>query len=207
MKNSRSYSVRRAVTPSDRDAIFRLRYLVYVEEMHRSQRYADHERKLITDPLDATAVLLGLWDDDACIGTVRSNKLRDSYVGEYCDLYGLGELSPADVAVTSITTRFMIARPYRHTRLTLRLVVANYDIGIDEGIAYDFMDCNHHRTRTFEKLGYKIHRPSVQHPEYGDVAVMRLALLDIDHLNTVASPFIQGRAGFTTAECRSTANL
>jgi len=35
--------------------VCRFRYQIYVEEMQRKQRYADHNKRIIEDPLDLTA--------------------------------------------------------------------------------------------------------------------------------------------------------
>lgn len=43
-----------ATTESDRNAVFRFRYEIYVREMKRFQKYADHGKGMIEEPLDKT---------------------------------------------------------------------------------------------------------------------------------------------------------
>ena len=57
--------LRRVTTSADCEAIYRFRYSVYVEEMNRPQRYANHEYKRISDPLDDQfARLYGAWNEE-----------------------------------------------------------------------------------------------------------------------------------------------
>ena len=50
-----AYDVGRADTDEDREAVYRFRYSVYVEEMGRYQDTADHEGKRLVDPTTSGA--------------------------------------------------------------------------------------------------------------------------------------------------------
>ncbi|MEO6445957.1 MAG: hypothetical protein ABIZ91_15105, partial [Gemmatimonadaceae bacterium] len=124
------------------------------------------------------------------VGVLRTNFLREGDVGEYTILYGLNALTPMQRQVTSVTTRLMIAAPYRSGTLAVRLATAVYDFGLASGIEFDYIDCNPPLDHFFRRLG---HRPMHQgsHPEYGDVSIMRLRLRDESHLRTIRSPLIR----------------
>lgn len=182
--------IRPAVTPDEFRAIYRFRYAVYVEEMARPQKHADHLAKFIIDPLDVPAAcVLAAWEAGEIVGTVRTNFLSSSCIGEYTYLYMLGSFSPAELAATSITTRLMVHPRHRRTLLATRLCCEAYRGGLDLGITTNFIDCNTHLVEYFAKLGYRIHRTNLVHPEYGVVSVMRLDLMDYVHLEAVCSPF------------------
>src|SRR5688572_20182496 len=103
-----TYSIRLATTDAERRAIYQLRYRIYVEEMRRPQKDADHAARLIVDSLDSFACLFGAWQGTECVGTVRQNLLRDGDIGAYREMYRLETLDAAEAARTSITTRLMI---------------------------------------------------------------------------------------------------
>ncbi len=200
--------IRPALTPDDLLAVYRFRYSVYVEEMGRAQKYADHNAKIITDPLDVPAAhVLAAWEAGEVVGTVRYNFLRSSDIGEYAEQYAIAGLAPDLLAATSITTRLMVHPRHRRTTLATRLACEAYRRALDCGTLLDFIDCNAHLVEYFAGLGYRPHRTDFVHPEYGAVTVMRLDLTDRPHLESVRSPFRrihrtweESRAAPTTGE-------
>jgi len=182
--------IREARTPELREAVFRFRYDIYVREMARSQKDADHARGRIEDALDASAVLLAARDSATGLvtGTVRANVLGDGSIGTYGEIYRLDGLSSDERRATSITTRLMVERTRRGTVLAARLASALYECALDRGVEVDYCDCNAHLVPFFSHLGYRPLR-MVAHPEYGHVTVMRLDIQDLPHLRRVDSPF------------------
>ena len=178
-----------AISADLREAVFRFRYDVYVREMHRPQKDADHERGRIEDPLDANAHLFAARDpmSGRIVGTVRGNIVADATLGLYENLYGLASLSPAERRVTSMTTRLMIERGRRGSMLALHLAAALFERGIALNVETDYIDCNAHLLPFFEHLGYRRLR-MIHHPDYGGVTLMRLDVGDVAHLRRVGSP-------------------
>lgn len=182
--------IRLATTEADRHDAFRFRYEIYVKEMKRFQKYADHDKQIIEEPLDRTGHILIASDDEGhTVGTVRFNIGVDENFGLYEELYRLREFDRFYPSSVSITTKLMVAPDYRHSMLPLRLAVRSYVSGIAFGCAFDCIDCNKHLVPFFNRLGYRRVFPEVVHPEYGRVVPMVLALLDINHLEKVRSPF------------------
>ena len=56
----------------------RLRYEVYCEELGRRSPYADHDKKVITDHLDATGHVFVAIEAGETIGTLRGNLSVDT---------------------------------------------------------------------------------------------------------------------------------
>ena len=164
-----------AVDPHVREAVFRFRYDIYVREMRRRQKDADHERARVEDALDRTCLLLAARDTSTgrIVGTARGNRVSGSELGVYDRLYGLDQLSPSERAATSITTRFMVAREHRGSRLAVQLARALFARGAARGITTDYIDCNEPLVPFFERLGYQSLR-TIEHPDYGIVRLMRL---------------------------------
>ena len=57
-----------ASSDAEREAIYRFRYRVYVEEMNRYRSVADHDGKRLVEPDDARSHLFYASDGEAVIG-------------------------------------------------------------------------------------------------------------------------------------------
>lgn len=180
--------IRRAETAEDRERIYRFRYEIYVEEMRRVQKYADHERRRIEEPLDATAHLMIAERDGRTLGTLRTNFARETDLGYYVRLFQLDSVGDAFPSQVSLTTKLMIRPELRSGTLAVRLACAVYRFGLEQGIHHDFIDCNAHLERFFQRLGFRTYMGRVVHPEYGEVLPLRLALHDVAHLQRLGSP-------------------
>lgn len=182
--------VRLAETDADRARVFRFRYEIYVEEMGRVQQYADHANRTITEPFDETGHIFLAEDGDGnVVGTVRTNFGRDTDYGAYREFYGMEALEGVSLRHISVTTKLMVASDCRGGTLGYRLATALYKFGLSEGILFDFIDCNPHLEDTFLRLGFRHYRSRIQHPEYGEVLPLILPLTDLDHLESVGSPW------------------
>lgn len=169
--------------------LYSFRYRIYVDEMGRTQRYADHDAKIIKDPLDDFAVQGVAFDNGAMVGCLRANFLRDGDIGEYKSLYRIDDLSPAEIAGASICTRFMVEPTLRGTALPMRLLLQQYADALEQRITTCYVDCNEPMRDFFIRFGFKS-LFLTQHPEYGRVEVMRLDIEDAEHLVSVRSPFL-----------------
>jgi hypothetical protein len=64
--------IREASNHEELEAIFGFRYRIYVDEMGRPQKDADHDRRRIRDALDDTAFNLAAWNDERIVGSPGS---------------------------------------------------------------------------------------------------------------------------------------
>jgi GNAT superfamily N-acetyltransferase len=190
-RSTPSIAIRPVTSEADLEALFRFRYEIYVEEMHRCQRYADHKARWIRDPLDDAAIHLAAFSGRRIVGAVRVNFTALGPLGDYERFYDMAAVGSDHPARTSINTRFMIAPEFRGGLLAVRLAMASYAYGAPKGIRWNFIDCNSHLIPFFAGLGYVEHIPPGDHPEYGRVTRMRLAVSDRAHLEAVKSPFLR----------------
>lgn len=189
--DSGQISIRPAVTADELDQLYRFRYRIYVEEMGRKQKYADHRNKRIEDPLDTFATNLIAWDSEvAVVGAVRVNFARDGDLNGYDSFYAMDKCGTAHPITTSTTTRMMVAPIYRRLGLALQLSVAMYDYGLPKGMTHTFIDCNAHLVSFYERMGFIEHLAPREHPEYGMVTIMRLDARNREHLQAAQSPFL-----------------
>ena len=189
--------IKEVQTSADWDEVYRFRYLIYVEEMDRLQEYADHNQKLIQEPLDRSGHVLAAYADDGhIVGTVRFNVGVDEHFGLYVDLYHLKEFGQFFPSCISITTKLMIAAECRKGRLAMNLALECYDRGLNLGTCFDCIDCNEPLVGFFMKLGYRQIYPSVRHPEYGEVTPLVLVMHDTEYLKSIRSPLAKLSARF-----------
>ena len=186
-----SIEIRKVRTESEAKAIFRLRYEVYIEELQRTQRHVDHAARLIEEPLDACASLFCAYQGARLVGSVRTNYARCSPLDEYERIYQMYSCGTAHPHSTSITTKLVVAADQRNTALAYRLAAAAYCAALQDGIARDFVDVYPARVAFFQRLGYRVHLPRAEHPEYGSVIVMSIDVRDAGHLHAVKSPFLR----------------
>lgn len=181
--------------------LFEFRYDVYVREMARPQRYADHEAKTIIDPLDLFGINVLALEGDKIVGCVRTNFLRHGSLGEYEEFYGLKDLCGADRDQTSICTRLMIGSSRRRSFTTFGVMRAVYEYGLNNGIRFNFIDCNEHLVGFFQKFGYRL-LGAKHHVEYGEVSLLKLDLIDEPHLTAVKSPFLPSLQAYLAASSK-----
>lgn len=182
--------IRIARSGPERQSLYRMRYEVYVEEMHRAQFYANHTNKTIIEPLDETAVLLGCFLQNKAIGTCRLNFSSDTQF-EHEELYSFGIFESVFPGKVMFVSKLMVLKPWRHTSLFLEFSNFIYETGLKRKTEIIILDCNHHLIKTFTHLGFVAYKGEVNHPEYGAVTPMVLRILNGDHLQTVKSPLFK----------------
>jgi GNAT superfamily N-acetyltransferase len=183
--------VRLARSAADREAVYRLRYRVYVEELGFQQVYADHERKTVQDPLDATAIVLLAEVGGEVVGTVRTNIASDSDLGRYAALHRLHELRGVARSQITMTSKLIVDARYRQGRIARQLVHAIFRIAVMHSVVVDFIDCEGRLLPLYERLGYR--RTSEQpfeHPELGPRYPLCL-WTDAAYLTRVGSAFVK----------------
>lgn len=182
--------IKRAESGDELEAVFRFRYDVYVRELGRRQRYADSLRRWVCEPLDERGHVFTAMDDGRVVGTLRSNYGHAQDLAEYAALFGIHASAWEMANRISVTSKLMVAGHYRGTSLCYRLARATFTTGRAWGVHHDFIDVNPPVVGFFTRLGYRPFRHQVNHPEYGRVHVMRLAVHDLDHMQRVGSPFL-----------------
>jgi GNAT superfamily N-acetyltransferase len=189
-------TVRRASSQGDREKIFRLRYEIYVEEMRRRQTHADHALRFIEEPFDdASAVLLLAEQDGEAVGTVRINFARHGPLEE-ADSYDLTRFAPFYPEHLSMTTKLMVRPEHRSGNATRLLVAEAYSAMRRAGILVDVIDCNPHLVQFFQRIGYRLYKQNIAHPDYGTVIPMALLVGDLEYMRRVRSPLLALAEGF-----------
>jgi len=135
----------RAQSEQDREELFRFRYGVYVEEMGRYRRTADHRGQRLLEPEDAHSILYGAREDGQAVGTSRLTLGADGFSPRQIEQYSLGPfLSEVPAQLMAIGERLMVAPRHRGSTVASKLrELALRDIEAG-GVRLVFGNCEPH---------------------------------------------------------------
>lgn len=178
--------IREALTPAEREAVYRFRYSIYVEQMGRVQQHADHENRRICEPLDAPGRIMAVFRHETVLGTCRINMSDASDIGflDFWHADGFEKIFPGQVAVA---TKLMVTPSSRGSTLFVRLSKETVRLAARSGARVLLLDCNAPVKPFFERFGFVSYTSRV-HPEYGEVSLMVLFFEDLERLKRIRSP-------------------
>jgi hypothetical protein len=186
-----------AETADEREACFRLRYRVYVEEMGKHPSLADHVRKSYSDNYDKLATLLYVSDGRDVIASVRNVWGGDARPAEYIDRYDLhgafGHLAPETFGFSSYLN---IAPEWRQTKAMGMALEAAYRNLRRKGAWLSFVQGNPALVAMYERMGFRRFRPNIVDADFGLRIPMALVADDVEHLTRIRSPFARFATDF-----------
>jgi CRP-like cAMP-binding protein/predicted GNAT family N-acyltransferase len=182
-----------AATPAERETVYRLRYDVFVEEMHLFRGRADHERRMLVEDCDAVSRLLLATVDGEPVGTMRLTLGKDGPLGdEFEETYGIGGWTvhavPAEQVM--VCTRFAVRKDHRAGWAAFELIRGAIRCAVEDDIELVFCDCQPHLLNLYTSLGFRSYRPTYPDSEYGVMVPLVLIGRDVAHLESVGSPIL-----------------
>ncbi len=141
---SESESVKLATTQKEREAIYRFRYEVYVEELNRDYPDADHERKWLRDEDDLQDYALNLYMGplDQIVAVVRVLVWPGGTVPEkYHRMFSMDIIPGIEDLVTCEIGRLMIRPSLRGKSIFPTLMDAMYEHLVARDVALCFLYC------------------------------------------------------------------
>ena len=140
-----SIEVRTAVTAEEREAVFRFRYSVYVEEMGRYGAIADHEHRRLADPEDETSWIVYATDGADIVGSLRMSWGGDGFSERHVEQYQLAPfLEAIPESQLAVGERTMIAPAHRGGDVFAALCDACESYTADRDIRVVFGACEPH---------------------------------------------------------------
>jgi len=183
-----------AQTEKEKQAIYRFRYQIQVQEMDRDIPYADHLRKRIFDELDPWSYLAYAEVCGRVIGTVRVTVgIADEFPDELKRVFHLSRFQDFDYErkIICFSTKLIVAPDYRKTPVSFKLMAKAYEITRQNDVQFSFGGCNPYLVPMYEQLGYRQFTNGFQDPGYGFVIPIVILPEDIDHLSAVRSPYLR----------------
>ena len=183
------FEVRIATTDEELSKLFAFRYRIFVQELGKPIRHADHANCLLTDKFDPLATQLYVRDGEKIAGALRIINGRSHACPQMGHNFALSRFSPFRDEHFSFTSRLFILPEYRGTRAFITLVKAFYDLVRKHGSILDFIVCGPKLIGLYEQLGYRRYKEHGDDPDMGLIIPMLLILDDLPHMQRVKSPF------------------
>jgi hypothetical protein len=140
-----TYEVGLADTDEDREAVYRFRYSVYVEEMGRYQGSADHVGRRLVEPEDTSSWSFYARDGDDVVGTARLSWGGDGFSERQIDEYTLAPfLAALPHEHLGVGERVMVRPDLRGTGLVDDLLACRDRVGTAHDIRLQFGACEPH---------------------------------------------------------------
>lgn len=186
------YEIRLATSKEELEKIYRFRYDVYVEEMGKEFKGANHDQKMLTDELDDAGKIFYVDTPDGIACTIRSNTLDHPNIPDfYHSAYDLKQFSEFSASSLTQTSRLMVAPNWRRSKILGRFLNHVFEAGVGSGSKLDFCYCAPCLVRLYEYLGYRQYKENFVDPDVGYRIPLVLVGDDLDHLENVRSPLLR----------------
>jgi hypothetical protein len=182
-----------AETKDERDAVYRLRYDVYVEEMGRYQAVADHERRMLYEDVDEQSRIAYAELDGEIVATARitwggDGPIPQRMVDQYQLAPFLAELPQAAIAVGE---RAMVRPHLRGSDVLLRMMGNGMQFANENRIQLVFGDCEPHLLNLYLGLGQRTYaKTNVNSAEAGYLIPIVTVIEDYEYFKQLNSPLL-----------------
>lgn len=175
----------------EREAIYKLRYNVYVREM--SKPIAKSKKHILSDPLDMQSLLLYVSTNHEIIATVRITIGNAQIYGpELAKVFALDKCAALVDEGTNqefaLTTKLAVKMEYRNSSACYLLLAETYRILTERGINFWFGGCNPYLIPLYERMGFRQFTKNFTDPGYGLLVPIIILVEDTDHFRAVRSP-------------------
>jgi hypothetical protein len=159
-----------ALTDAEREAVGRLRYDVYVEEMGRYRATADHEARCLREPEDETGWIFYAADGDEVVATARlswggAGPFSRRQVEQYSIQPFLERMAPEEMAIGE---RGMVVARLRGSDVFSKLFSLSRQLVREKRIQLIFGACEPHLLSLYLSQGQRTYsRTNINSPEAG----------------------------------------
>jgi hypothetical protein len=137
--------IRIATTPEEKEAVYRSRYAIYVEEMGRYQAVADHARKRLADPEDDYSWIVYAHDGTNVVASTRLTWGGDGFSERQIAQYGLESfLDEIPATAMVVGERTMICQAWRGGGLFVALSEGTRELTAQHDVRVVFGACEPH---------------------------------------------------------------
>lgn len=167
-RSPQDLQVRLAATDEEREAVYRFRYAVYVEELGRYRDTADHAGRRLVDPEDARSWNLYATAGGEVVGSFRitwgGHGFSERQIDQYQLAPFLAELPPE---VMSVGERTMISPSWRGTDVFAAMGEVSAPLSDDHGIRIVFGACEPHLISFYAGLQRPYGTRNINSPDAG----------------------------------------
>jgi predicted GNAT family N-acyltransferase len=182
------FEVKVAKTDEEKERIFQLRYQIYIEEMGKSNKNADHDKKIIKDLLDDWGTLFYIEKKRQMVATIRINSSSDGkFSEEFMDIYKVEHFIKAEPIKYSFSSRLMVHKDRRNSKVTSCILNNSYKFFRDNKIRFNFLNCSSSLLQLYQNLGCRRYAENFIDSDVGLRTPLVLLTEDIVHLRNVRS--------------------
>ncbi len=175
---------------TDLESVARLRYEVYVQEMGRSQTFADASTRAVHEPLDHDGIVIGAYlPDGTAIGTLRLNSSASRAI-PFREIYGWEDRERQYPGQVFLGSKLIVSPERRGQLLAVELLRRAYREALGRGWRFGFLDANDHLVSLYSRVGFRSLAHG-DHPLFGKVTIMELDLHDAEHMRSCRSPLLR----------------
>jgi predicted GNAT family N-acyltransferase len=181
--------LRFAESEADHEAIYRLRYDVYVEEMGYAFPGVDHVGRRLAEPFRDRTRLLMAEEDGKLVGTVQFNWGAEcGFTDQERHVYRLSDfiavVGDEDIMIGS---RFMTRPSHRDSDLPAQLLDRMFAFALDNDVRLLFGDCRPHLINNYLRLGFRTYAKTWNDPHAGMLAPLVFVIDDVAYLERIKS--------------------
>ena len=183
-----------ATTEAEREAVYRFRYDVYVEEMGRYRGVADHVRRRFREPEDDTARIFYAAVDGEVVATQRFNWGGDApFTDRLVEHYRLEPfLAEIPLEAMAVGERAMVKPTLRGSSVFDELGARSQDFVSEERVQLIFGACEPHLLPRYVNQGSRTFAAhNINSPEAGYLIPIVNVVEDIDYLRRIGSPSVE----------------
>jgi CRP-like cAMP-binding protein/predicted GNAT family N-acyltransferase len=182
-------TLRFAESDADREAIYRLRYEVYVEEMGYAFPGVDHQNRHLAEPFQRPTRLLMAEEAGRLVGTLQFNWGAEcAFTEDERRIYRLSDfVALVGDESTMIGSRFMTLPSHRDSDVPARLLDRMFEFALDNDVKLLFGDCRPHLINNYLRLGFRTYAKTYNDPTVGMLAPLVFVIDDVAHLDRVRS--------------------
>ncbi|HEU5302625.1 MAG TPA: cyclic nucleotide-binding domain-containing protein [Acidimicrobiia bacterium] len=164
-----AFEVAEARTVEEKEAVYRFRYSVYVEEMGRYQGSADHEGRRLVEAEDETSWIFFAKEGDDVVGTARLSWGERGFSERQVDEYSLAPfLDQIPHRHLAIGERVMVTPRLRGTGLVDDLLACRHETAIAHDVRVQFSACEPHLLSLYLGQGRRTYATrNINSPEAG----------------------------------------
>lgn len=196
--------IRMAVSEEEKEAVFRLRYDVYVEEMGRYHSVVDHENRLFIEAEDDKSNLFYAALDGEVVATVRvswgGNGAISARQIEHYSLQHFVDEMPSETL--SVGERGMVIPRLRGTTLLLEMMKESLRFANKNRVQLCFGACEPHLLNLYLGLGQRTYsHKNINSAEAGYLIPLVFVTEDVEYIRQLDSPLLDCLHDFGEESC------
>ncbi|MDP4272625.1 MAG: GNAT family N-acyltransferase, partial [Bacteroidota bacterium] len=155
-----SLQVNLATQPWEKQAVYKLRYEIYVQEMAKPLGAIVNKRKQISDALDDQSNLIYVQSGNEIVATMRLTIApAKNYPADLAEVFQMHKCQTLfgnqPQPIFGLGTKLAVKAEYRNTAATYLIIAEGYRLLREHNVQICFTGCNPYLIPLYERLGFR----------------------------------------------------